>query len=201
MDLGRAAGLKVGAGAGLGSADKGLGLLDYENFPPLGAARVGRLPLGPSSSGSNGSRLHGPNVVPDNNLMLKNPMKSMIDNLSEKSKGSGFFDVSLNNFGHRKSPNLEVKNTFDAIQNDEDCFDIEYGLWEKDMLMVRKFYETNTPPSDDVFKSWSEKLRAYYVMLTKFDPVNEAMVETKNEDEIEVESETDESVRDIVRGV
>ncbi|MFS7991463.1 hypothetical protein Hanom_Chr12g01071031 [Helianthus anomalus] len=69
------------------------------------------------------------------------------------------------------------------------------------MLMVRKFYETNTQPPDDVFKSWSEKLRAYYVMLTKFDPTSEAMIETKDEDEIEVESEMDESARDISSGV
>ncbi|MFS7991459.1 hypothetical protein Hanom_Chr12g01070991 [Helianthus anomalus] len=69
------------------------------------------------------------------------------------------------------------------------------------MLMVRKFYETNTQPPDAVFKSWSEKLRAYYVMLTKFDPTNEAMIETKDEDEIEVESEMDESARDIASGV
>ncbi|MFS7993024.1 hypothetical protein Hanom_Chr12g01089171 [Helianthus anomalus] len=69
------------------------------------------------------------------------------------------------------------------------------------MLMVRKYYETNTQPSDEIFSSWSEKLKAYYLMLTKFDPAKEAMIETKGEDEVEVESETDESARDIARGV
>ncbi|MFS7920106.1 hypothetical protein Hanom_Chr03g00220451 [Helianthus anomalus] len=115
--------------------------------------------------------------------------------------GSGFYDVSRNNFGPRQSPTFETKNSFDTLRNEEDCFDTEHGLWEKDMLMVRKYYEMNTQPSDDVFKSWSEKLRAYYVMLTKFEPVNEAMVETRSEDEIEVESEMDESARDMVRGI
>ncbi|MFS7912250.1 hypothetical protein Hanom_Chr02g00127791 [Helianthus anomalus] len=69
------------------------------------------------------------------------------------------------------------------------------------MLMVRKYYENNTCPPKDIFSSWSDKVKAYYVMLTKFDPVNEAMVETTNEDAIEVESETDESARDIARRV
>ncbi|MFS8033148.1 hypothetical protein Hanom_Chr17g01566111 [Helianthus anomalus] len=69
------------------------------------------------------------------------------------------------------------------------------------MLMVRKFYETNTQPPDEVFASWSEKLKAYYLMLTKFDLVKEAMVETNAEDEVEVESETDELARDIGFGL
>ncbi|MFS7999397.1 hypothetical protein Hanom_Chr12g01165641 [Helianthus anomalus] len=69
------------------------------------------------------------------------------------------------------------------------------------MLLVRKFYESNTCPPDDIFTSWSDKMKAYYVMLTKFDPVKEAMGERSVENEVEVESETDESARDIVRGV
>ncbi|MFS7994561.1 hypothetical protein Hanom_Chr12g01107501 [Helianthus anomalus] len=101
-------------------------------------------------------------------------------------KGSGYFDVSQNNFGSRQSPILETKNTFGKLQDEEDCFDTEHGLWEKEMLMVRKYYETNTHPPDDAFSSWSEKLKAYYVMLTKFDPV---------------ESESDEAARDIAHGV
>ncbi|MFS7894741.1 hypothetical protein Hanom_Chr09g00848991 [Helianthus anomalus] len=116
-------------------------------------------------------------------------------------KGSGFFDVSSQNFGPRVSPTVETKNNFDTLQNEEDCFDTEHGLWEKEMLMVRKFYEINTQSPDNVFSSWSEKLKAYYVRLTKFDPVKEALVETNVEDELEVESETDESARDIARGV
>ncbi|MFS7919713.1 hypothetical protein Hanom_Chr03g00215931 [Helianthus anomalus] len=103
-------------------------------------------------------------------------------------------------FGPRQDPLVETKNAFGSLQED-DCFDTEHGLWEKEMLMVRKFYETNTQPPDEVFSSWSEKLKAYYFMLTKFDPVKDALVETNVEDEVEVESETDESARDIARGV
>ncbi|KAJ0771216.1 hypothetical protein HanPI659440_Chr07g0266501 [Helianthus annuus] len=124
----------------------------------------------------------------------------MVDNLQEKSRGSGFFDVSQNNFGPRQSPVLETKNSFGKLQDEEECYDTEFGLWEKEMLLVRKFYEADTCPPDDVFTSWSDKMKDYYVMLTKFDPVKEAMVETSVENEVEVESETDESARDIVRG-
>ncbi|MFS7916645.1 hypothetical protein Hanom_Chr03g00179741 [Helianthus anomalus] len=72
-------------------------------------------------------------------------------------KGSGYFDVSRQNFLPRVSPIVETKNAFDTLQNEEDCFDTEHGLWENEMLMVRKFYETNTQPPDDVFSWWSEK--------------------------------------------
>ncbi|KAM0060980.1 hypothetical protein Hdeb2414_s0004g00130571 [Helianthus debilis subsp. tardiflorus] len=131
----------------------------------------------------------------------KGPMKAMVENLREIWRGSGFFDISQNNFRPRQSTLVETKNSFDTLQNEEDCFDTEHGLWEKEMVMVRKFYETNTKPPDDVFSSWSEKLKTYYVMLTKIDPVKENLVETNVEDEVEVESETDESARDIARGV
>ncbi|MFS7969648.1 hypothetical protein Hanom_Chr09g00811641 [Helianthus anomalus] len=69
------------------------------------------------------------------------------------------------------------------------------------MLLVRKFYETNTCPPNDIYSSWSDKMKAYYVMLTKFDPVKDAMVETSVENEVEVESETDEAARDMASGV
>ncbi|MFS7999088.1 hypothetical protein Hanom_Chr12g01161871 [Helianthus anomalus] len=58
---------------------------------------------------------------------------------SGTKKGSGFFDVSQNNFGPQVSPIVETKNSFGKLQDEEECFDTEYGLWEKDMLLVRKF--------------------------------------------------------------
>ncbi|MFS7961355.1 hypothetical protein Hanom_Chr08g00714001 [Helianthus anomalus] len=124
-------GLKLGDGADVGSALIGPRLLDADNVSPSRVDGLGWSHVGPSSCGLN--------VEPVNILKFKNPMTSMVDNLREKDKGSGFFDVSKNTFGPRKSPNLEVKNTFDALQNEEDCFDTEHELWEKDMLMVRKF--------------------------------------------------------------
>ncbi|MFS8023776.1 hypothetical protein Hanom_Chr16g01455511 [Helianthus anomalus] len=177
-------GLHVGSedvGSVAGNRPSPVQLGSVEQFPPLSSIKFDSSSKGPS--------------------MIENV--SCIQKLQNetKRKGSGFFDVSKNMFGPRESPKVETKNAFGSLQDDEDCFDTEQGLWEKEMLLVRKFYETNTQPPNDVFKSWSEKQRAYYVMLTKFDPVNEAMIETKNEDEIEVESETDESARDIVRGV
>ncbi|MFS7905446.1 hypothetical protein Hanom_Chr01g00047791 [Helianthus anomalus] len=77
-------------------------------------------------------------------------MSSVVENL-RNSRGSGFFDVSQNNFGPRQSSILETKNTFRSLQDDEDCFDTEHGPWEKEMLMLRKFYKTNSHPPDDVF--------------------------------------------------
>ncbi|MFS7969647.1 hypothetical protein Hanom_Chr09g00811631 [Helianthus anomalus] len=71
----------------------------------------------------------GPNIGMGNILKDKNPMMSMVDNLSERSKGSGFFDVSKNNFGPRQSPILETKNMFGKLQDEEECFDTEYVLW------------------------------------------------------------------------
>ncbi|MFS8019152.1 hypothetical protein Hanom_Chr15g01400501 [Helianthus anomalus] len=165
--------------------------LNGVDFPPLGGGTVGGLKTAVWPRPTISRKKYKPKL---------SRSKSMLYRPSPK-EGKWFFDISKSSFGPRESPRVETKNSFDTLQNEEDCFDTDHGLWEKDMLMVRKFYETNTQPSDDVFKSWSEKLRAYYVMLTKFDPVNEAMVETKNEDEIEVESETDESARDIARGV
>ncbi|KAJ0869919.1 hypothetical protein HanRHA438_Chr11g0494401 [Helianthus annuus] len=222
----RAAGPNLVTDLGGANTRPGPVLLDsVEQFPPLAAgpidAAVGTGPAalrsllskaGPACSQDNKVGPTGPDLVdlgavvkPGPNLVSPNIYGVNSDPVLMEVKGpkngSGFYDISRNNFGSRQSPTLETKNSFDTLQNEEDCFDTEHGLWEKDMLKVRKFYETNTQPSDDVFKSWSEKLRAYYVMLTKFDLVNEAMVETKNEDEIEVKSETDESARDIARGV
>ncbi|MFS7954812.1 hypothetical protein Hanom_Chr07g00635041 [Helianthus anomalus] len=90
--------------------------------------------IGPASS------LDGPK----NNLKSINPTKAMVDNLREKSRGCGFFDVSQNNFGPRQNKLVETKSSFGKLQDEEDCFDTEHGLCEKDMLIVRKFFETNT---------------------------------------------------------
>ncbi|MFS7996540.1 hypothetical protein Hanom_Chr12g01131131 [Helianthus anomalus] len=183
-------------------------VLSGEDFPPL--QNSGNLGGQKTADGPGPAVKHTKNQSPINaGLIYGSTGPGMNDNLGclqklqneAQRKGSGFFDVSKNSFGPRQCPSLETKNSFESLQVEEDCFDTEHGLWEKEMLMVRKFYETDTQPPDDVFKSWSEKLRTYYMMLTKFEPVNEAMIETKNEDEIEVESETDESARDIARGV
>ncbi|MFS8013783.1 hypothetical protein Hanom_Chr15g01337161 [Helianthus anomalus] len=180
-------------------------VLNGADFPPLDSGVLGgqkaAVGFGPAVKQVQSTKNQSPkNVDPSPG---KNGNLSCLQQLQNEAqrKGSGFFDISRNSIGSRGSPTVETKNSFGTLQDVEDCFDTEYGLWEKDMLMVRKFYETHTQPSDDVFKSWSEKLQAYYVMLTKFDPVSEAMVETRNEDEIEVESETDESARDMVQGI
>ncbi|KAF5821978.1 hypothetical protein HanXRQr2_Chr01g0021101 [Helianthus annuus] len=99
-------------------------------------------------------------------------------------KGSGFFDVSKNVFGPGPSPNVNTKNSFGTLQDEEDCFDTDLGLWEHEIEMVKKFVETSTRPKIEEYSSWSENMRKYYDGLTKI-----------NGDEAEVESETDEMVR------
>ncbi|MFS7958689.1 hypothetical protein Hanom_Chr08g00681721 [Helianthus anomalus] len=185
-----------------------------QQFPPLCKNGPSAMSAGPGPSvviskpgpvsGLNLAR-DGLGLAPGNkdpNSILKNNVssKAMIDNLREKSRGSGFFDITQNYLGPQKSTLVETKNSFDKLQDEEECFDTEYGLWEKELLLVRKFYETNTCPPFDVYSSWSDKMKAYYVILTKFDPVKDAMVETSGENEIKVESETDEAARDIARG-
>ncbi|MFS7999396.1 hypothetical protein Hanom_Chr12g01165631 [Helianthus anomalus] len=61
-----------------------------------------------------------PNAIkdPNSNLKSKGPMKAMVDNLREKARGSGFFDVSQNSFRPRQSMLFETKNSFGKLQNE-----------------------------------------------------------------------------------
>ncbi|MFS7904281.1 hypothetical protein Hanom_Chr01g00034291 [Helianthus anomalus] len=101
-----------------------------------------------------------------------------------KPKGSGYFDVSKQVFGHGPSQNVSIKNSFGTLRDEEECFDTDPGMWEHEIEMVKKFVETSTRPKIEEFSSWSENMRKYYDGLIKV-----------NGDEAEVESETDEMVR------
>ncbi|KAM0007323.1 hypothetical protein Hdeb2414_s0144g00812601 [Helianthus debilis subsp. tardiflorus] len=98
-----------------------------------------------------------------------------------KSKGSGFFVVSKQAFGLGPSPNVNTKNSFGTLRDEEDCFDTELGLSELEIEVVKKFVETSTRPEIEDYSAWFENMRKYYDNLTKV-----------NGDEVEVESETDE---------
>ncbi|MFS8013817.1 hypothetical protein Hanom_Chr15g01337521 [Helianthus anomalus] len=85
--------------------------------------------------------------------------------------------------GPGPNPNVNTSNSFGALRDDEDCFDTDVGLWEKEIEIVKKYVESNTHPKIEDYDSWSGNMKKYYDSLTKI-----------NEDD-EVASETDEMAR------
>ncbi|KAJ0698737.1 hypothetical protein HanOQP8_Chr10g0347951 [Helianthus annuus] len=112
----------------------------------------------------------------------------LIENKGPKH-GSGFFDVSKQNFGLGPRQIVNTKNSFGSLCDTEDCFDTELGLWENEIEVVKKFVESNTRPKLEDYDSWSANMKKYYDGLTKM-----------NEDD-EVASETDETARFMKSGV
>ncbi|KAJ0698738.1 hypothetical protein HanOQP8_Chr10g0347961 [Helianthus annuus] len=106
-----------------------------------------------------------------------------------KSKGSGFFDVSKQDFGLGPKQVVNTKNSFGSLCDEDDCFDTDLGLWENEIEIVKKFVESNTRPKIEDYGSWSANMKKYYDGLTKM-----------NEDD-EVASETDEMARFMKSGV
>ncbi|MFS7969329.1 hypothetical protein Hanom_Chr09g00807901 [Helianthus anomalus] len=100
-----------------------------------------------------------------------------------KPKGSGFFDVTKQDFGHGPSLNINTKNSFGTLRDEEACFDTEIGLWENEIEVVKKYVDSNTRPKIEDYNSWSGNMKKYYDSLMKM-----------NEDD-EVASETDETAR------
>ncbi|MFS8006708.1 hypothetical protein Hanom_Chr14g01252371 [Helianthus anomalus] len=103
--------------------------------------------------------------------------------------GSGFYDVSKNDFGSQSGPSCKTTNSFGVLRDEEECFDTDLGLWEHEIEKVKKFVETSTRPKIEEYSSWSENMGKYYDGLTKM-----------NEDD-EVASETDEMARFMKSGI
>ncbi|KAF5797252.1 hypothetical protein HanRHA438_Chr08g0372951 [Helianthus annuus] len=87
-------------------------------------------------------------------------------------------------FGSQAGPTCNTTNSFGTLCDEEECFDTELGMWEHELDVVKKFVETSTRPKIEDYNAWSENMKKYYDGLTKV-----------NEDEVEVESETDEMAR------
>ncbi|KAM0057487.1 hypothetical protein Hdeb2414_s0005g00158741 [Helianthus debilis subsp. tardiflorus] len=112
----------------------------------------------------------------------------LIENTGPKI-GSGYFDVSNQNFGLGPKQVVNTKNSFGSLCDEVECFDTELGLWENEIEVVIKFVESNTRPKLEDYDSWSTNMKKYYDGLTKM-----------NEDD-EVASETDETARFMKSGV
>ncbi|MFS7901522.1 hypothetical protein Hanom_Chr01g00000651 [Helianthus anomalus] len=106
----------------------------------------------------------------------------LIENKSPKY-GSGYFDVSKQNFGLGPKQGVCTKNSFGTLRDEEECFDTDLGLWEHEIDVVKKFVESNTRPKLEDYDSWSVSMKKYYDGLTKM------------KDDDEVASETDETAR------
>ncbi|KAJ0786388.1 hypothetical protein HanOQP8_Chr02g0054881 [Helianthus annuus] len=149
---------------------------------------AGRRESGPSDEGIGqmmGLALApGPSVLKQQSgpSKLEPVLQPIMDSIikAQKTYGSGFYDVSKNDFGSNLGPMCKTKNNFGTLINEEECFDTDIGLWEYEIEKVKKLVETSTRPKLEEYCSWSENMRKYYDGLTKM-----------NEDE-EVASETDE---------
>ncbi|MFS7956786.1 hypothetical protein Hanom_Chr07g00658611 [Helianthus anomalus] len=76
-----------------------------------------------------------------------------------KSKGSGFFDVSKQDFGLGPSQNINTKNSFDSLRDVEDCFDTDLGLWENEIKVIKKFVDSDIRPKIEDYDSWSGNMK------------------------------------------
>ncbi|MFS7996178.1 hypothetical protein Hanom_Chr12g01126921 [Helianthus anomalus] len=139
------------------------------------------------------SILNSPNVknssMHDQLLKTDGPILEAVVGQTMKSKGSGFFDVSKQEFGSGPSQTVNTKNSFGSLRDEEECFDTDLGLWENEIEVVKKYVESNTRPKIEDYDSWSGNMKKYYDSLTKM-----------NEDD-EVASETDETARFMKSGV
>ncbi|MFS7973153.1 hypothetical protein Hanom_Chr09g00853241 [Helianthus anomalus] len=168
----KAAGLRNSAD--LGSMGGGLDV-----FPPLKAG-------GPQNE--TGDLISSPKM---NDQFIKHggPILDPVMGQAMKSKGSGFFDISKQEFGYGPSQNVNTKNSFGSLRDEEECFDTDLGLWENEIVVVKKFVDSNIRPEIEDYESWSASMKKYYHSLTKM-----------NEDD-EVVSETDEMARFMKSGV
>ncbi|MFS7937358.1 hypothetical protein Hanom_Chr05g00426641 [Helianthus anomalus] len=105
------------------------------------------------------------------------------------SGGTGFFDTSV---GQKASSSLNTKNTFGVLRDEVDCFDTKIGLWDHEVEVVKKYSASCSNPPDVIYEAWNENMKKFYQELTK-KIVNS--VGKNMDDEVEAESETDETAR------
>ncbi|KAJ0786389.1 hypothetical protein HanOQP8_Chr02g0054891 [Helianthus annuus] len=165
------------------------GLVDY---PPLVDTGIQNKAMGSivtSPSMINVSPSDGTVSMKDQLLKHDGPILDAVMGQATRPKGSGFFDVTKQDFGLGPSQKISVKNSFGSLRHEDDCYDTDLGLWESEIEIVKKFVESNTRPKIEDYDSWSGNMKKYYDGLTKM-----------NEDE-EVASETDETARFMKSGV
>ncbi|KAM0039816.1 hypothetical protein Hdeb2414_s0012g00386431 [Helianthus debilis subsp. tardiflorus] len=100
---------------------------------------------------------------------LEPVLQPIVDSIikAQKTYGSGFYDVSKNDFGTQLGPSCKTTNSFGTLRDEEECFDTDIGLWEHEIEKVKKFVETSTRPKIEEYSLWSENMRKYYDGLTK----------------------------------
>ncbi|KAJ0657449.1 hypothetical protein Hdeb2414_s0023g00635381 [Helianthus debilis subsp. tardiflorus] len=112
------------------------------------------------------------------------PMLKIVMDPRLKPKGSGYFDVSKQDFGPGPSSNISTKNSFGTLLDEEECYDTELGLWGHEINMVKKYVEASIRLRIEDYSAWPENMRKLYDSLTKVDG-----------DETEVESDTGETAQ------
>ncbi|MFS8006730.1 hypothetical protein Hanom_Chr14g01252601 [Helianthus anomalus] len=183
-------GLNEGTDSDLGSSRTGPGLLNGVDFPPLRAEDLGRSQLDPPlGSGCLGSDVVGVAVGRPYPGLVNDPVLEPVIKQKEPKGGTGYFDTSV---GVRASPNLNTKNTFDVLQDEVEHFNTKIGLWDHEVEVVKKYSNSSSSPPDVIYEAWNESLKKFYQELTK-NVVNS--VGKNADDEVEVESETDETAR------
>ncbi|KAM0038933.1 hypothetical protein Hdeb2414_s0012g00376281 [Helianthus debilis subsp. tardiflorus] len=143
----------------------------------VGAVKVGHESLRPADVNNSSPNIYG---------LHSDPV--LIENKSPKC-GSGYFDVTKQNFGLGPKQGVTTKNSFGVLRDEENCYDTELGLWDNEIEVVKNFVESNTRPKLEDYDTWSANMKKYYDGLTKM-----------NEDD-EVASETDEMARFMKSGV
>ncbi|MFS7964178.1 hypothetical protein Hanom_Chr08g00747151 [Helianthus anomalus] len=209
----KAAGPNMGAGCEGSNARPGpVNLGSVEQFPPLiPGPNVVAMKTGPtdqskagpvgsheSKSGPSGSSLvnvgetvdSGPSLDSPNIYGLKSdPVLEPVMIQKDPKGGTGYFDTSV---GLSVRPSLNTKNAFGVLRDEMENFDTKTGLWDHEVEVVKKYSKSCSSPPDVVYEAWNESMKKFYKELTGNVITR---VESNQDDEVEVESETDETAR------
>ncbi|XP_035841305.1 formin-like protein 2 [Helianthus annuus] len=94
---------------------------------------------------------------------------------------------------------IKVSNRIEGLNDedgsDDECLNVDVGLWEYEIKEAQKYFKSNTQPPNQEFDKWSDRLKEYFSRLKKEESTKEAMDSRANEDNVEVESEMDETTR------
>ncbi|MFS8013807.1 hypothetical protein Hanom_Chr15g01337421 [Helianthus anomalus] len=154
-------------------------MLNIDDFPPLRADGVGRSKLDPPSAAV-GRPYSG---------LLSNPVLEPVLKQKDPKDGTGYFDTTV---GLRASPSLNTKNAFDVLRNEEENFDTKSGLWDHEVEIVKKYSTLSSSPPDEIYEAWNESMKKFYLELTKKMDNSDGI---NMDDEVEVDSEADETAR------
>ncbi|MFS8035303.1 hypothetical protein Hanom_Chr17g01591481 [Helianthus anomalus] len=167
-------------------------VINGADFPPLGCDILGgqKTTVGPGPAVKLTRNKSPKNMV---DVTVGRPYTGLInDPVLEPvlpKDGTGYFDTTV---GLRTSPSLNTKNTFDVLRGEVEHFDTKRGLWDHEVEIVKKYSSPSSNPPDVIYEAWNENMKKFYQELTK-KVVNS--VGKNADDEVEVDSETDETAR------